>query len=82
MLFVHSTHDIAGTFQEAGVIKEAYNLNHPLQIIATHFAGTVIQCVNVQVYVWSTLVLLRLCRHNFGTNRHKEASSIMRELSE
>lgn len=32
---------ISGTFQEAGVIQESYNLNHPLTVINSAYSGKV-----------------------------------------
>ena len=33
---------VAGTFQEAGVIQESYNLNHPLTVINSAYSGAYI----------------------------------------
>lgn len=32
---------LSGTFQEAGVIQESYNLNHPLTVINSAYSGKV-----------------------------------------
>ena len=43
MAHVLITHAVlSGTFQEAGVIQESYNLNHPLTVINSAYSGNVL----------------------------------------